>query len=44
VSEKMLNSLKTQATKEKQFTEIQAEYDALKGQNGQQQKKRPAIA
>jgi carboxyl-terminal processing protease len=30
VSEKMLNSLKTQATKEKQFTEIQAEYDALK--------------
>jgi len=30
VSEKMLNSLKTQATKEKQFAEIQAEYDALK--------------
>jgi carboxyl-terminal processing protease len=30
VSEKMLNSLKTQATKEKQFTEIQTEYDALK--------------
>jgi carboxyl-terminal processing protease len=30
VSEKMLNSLKTQATKEKAFTEIQAEYDALK--------------
>jgi carboxyl-terminal processing protease len=30
VSEKMLSSLKTQATKEKQFTEIQAEYDALK--------------
>ncbi|MES2061677.1 MAG: S41 family peptidase [Bacteroidota bacterium] len=30
VSEKMLNSLKTQATKEKQFTEIRAEYDALK--------------
>lgn len=30
VSEKMLNSLKTQATKEKQFTEIQAEYDVLK--------------
>ena len=30
VSEKMLNSLKTEATKEKQFTEIKAEYDALK--------------
>jgi carboxyl-terminal processing protease len=30
ISEKMLNSLKTEATKEKQFTEIQAEYDILK--------------
>lgn len=30
ISEKMLSSLKTEATKEKQFTEIQAEYDALK--------------
>lgn len=30
VSEKMLNSLKTEATKEKQFSEIQTEYDALK--------------
>jgi carboxyl-terminal processing protease len=30
VSEKMLNSLKGEATKEKQFTEIQTEYDALK--------------
>jgi carboxyl-terminal processing protease len=30
VSEKMLNSLKTEATKEKQFSEIQAEYDILK--------------
>ncbi|MCO5949759.1 S41 family peptidase [Mucilaginibacter flavidus] len=29
-SEKMLSSLKTEATKEKQFGEIQAEYDALK--------------
>jgi carboxyl-terminal processing protease len=29
-SEKMLNSLKTEATKEKQFGEIQAEYDVLK--------------
>jgi carboxyl-terminal processing protease len=31
VSEKLLNSLKTEATKEKQYPEIQAEYDALKG-------------
>ncbi|QXV66179.1 S41 family peptidase [Mucilaginibacter sp. 21P] len=30
VSEKILNNLKTEATKEKQFTQIQAEYDALK--------------
>ncbi|MEB0260865.1 MULTISPECIES: S41 family peptidase [unclassified Mucilaginibacter] len=30
ISEKMLSSLKTEATKEKQFTGIQAEYDALK--------------
>ncbi|RYU87972.1 S41 family peptidase [Mucilaginibacter terrigena] len=30
ISEKMLNSLKTEATKEKQFSEIQTEYDALK--------------
>lgn len=30
ISEKMLNSLKTEATKEKQFSQIQAEYDALK--------------
>ncbi|MGY4538828.1 carboxyl-terminal processing protease [Mucilaginibacter sp. UYNi724] len=30
ISEKMLGSLKTEATREKQFTEIQAEYDALK--------------
>jgi carboxyl-terminal processing protease len=30
ISEKMLNSLKTEATKEKQFSEIQAEYDILK--------------
>jgi carboxyl-terminal processing protease len=29
-SEKVLNSLKTEATKEKQFTDIQAEYDVLK--------------
>jgi carboxyl-terminal processing protease len=29
-SEKVLNSLKTEATKEKQFPEIQAEYDILK--------------
>ena len=29
-SEKMLASLKTEATKEKQFSEIQSEYDALK--------------
>jgi carboxyl-terminal processing protease len=29
-SEKMLNSLKTEATKEKQFGEIQTEYDVLK--------------
>jgi carboxyl-terminal processing protease len=29
-SEKMLNNLKTEATKEKQFGEIQAEYDVLK--------------
>ncbi|MET3977964.1 carboxyl-terminal processing protease [Mucilaginibacter sp. UYP25] len=30
ISEKMLGSLKTEATREKQFTEIQAEYEALK--------------
>lgn len=30
ISEKMLNSLKTEATKEKQFNGIQAEYEALK--------------
>ncbi|MFD0766323.1 S41 family peptidase [Mucilaginibacter lutimaris] len=30
ISEKMLAGLKTEATKEKQFAEIQAEYDALK--------------
>lgn len=30
VSEKMLATLKTEATREKQYTEIQAEYDALK--------------
>jgi len=30
VSEKILNQLKTEATKEKQFPEIQTEYDALK--------------
>ncbi|MCO5936877.1 S41 family peptidase [Mucilaginibacter sp. RB4R14] len=30
ISEKMLSSLKTEATKEKQFSGIQAEYDALK--------------
>ncbi|TWR29924.1 S41 family peptidase [Mucilaginibacter pallidiroseus] len=30
VTEKMLNSMKTEATREKQFNEIQAEYDALK--------------
>ncbi|MBL4674663.1 MAG: S41 family peptidase [Mucilaginibacter sp.] len=30
VSEKMLNNLKTEATKEKQFSQIQAEFDALK--------------
>ena len=30
VSEKLLNNLKTEATKEKQYPEIQAEYDALK--------------
>ncbi|MCQ6960389.1 S41 family peptidase [Mucilaginibacter aquariorum] len=30
ISEKMLNGLKTEATKEKQFSEIQAEYDILK--------------
>ncbi|RFZ92516.1 S41 family peptidase [Mucilaginibacter conchicola] len=30
VSEKMLNSLKAEATKEKQFSQIQAEFDALK--------------
>lgn len=30
VSEKMVNSLKDEATKEKQFSSIQAEYDALK--------------
>lgn len=30
VSEKMLNSLKIEATKEKQFSEIQAEYEVLK--------------
>ncbi|GAA4329593.1 S41 family peptidase [Mucilaginibacter gynuensis] len=29
-SEKLLNTLKTEATKEKQFNEIQAEYDVLK--------------
>lgn len=29
-SEKLLNSLKTESTKEKQFTEIQSEYDVLK--------------
>jgi carboxyl-terminal processing protease len=29
-TEKMVNNLKTEATKEKQFTGIQAEYDALK--------------
>ncbi len=29
-SEKQLNNLKTEATKEKQFSEIQAEYDVLK--------------
>jgi carboxyl-terminal processing protease len=29
-SEKLLNNLKTEATKEKQFTEIQGEYDVLK--------------
>jgi carboxyl-terminal processing protease len=29
-SEKVLNSLKTEATKEKQFNDIQAEYDVLK--------------
>ncbi|HEY9196831.1 MAG TPA: S41 family peptidase, partial [Mucilaginibacter sp.] len=29
-SERLLNTLKTEATKEKQFTEIQAEYDGLK--------------
>src|SRR5207245_401996 len=29
-SEKLLASLKTQATKEKQFNEIKTEYDALK--------------
>ncbi len=29
-SEKLLTNLKTEATKEKQFTEIQGEYDALK--------------
>jgi carboxyl-terminal processing protease len=29
-TEKMVNNLKTEATKEKQFTNIQAEYDALK--------------
>ncbi|MFB9841048.1 S41 family peptidase [Mucilaginibacter ginsenosidivorans] len=30
ISEKMVNSLKDEATKEKQFSSIQAEYDALK--------------
>jgi len=30
VSEKLLTTLKTEATREKQYTEIQAEYDALK--------------
>jgi carboxyl-terminal processing protease len=30
ISEKMVNSLKDEATKEKQFSNIQAEYDALK--------------
>ncbi|TSD64918.1 S41 family peptidase [Inquilinus sp. KBS0705] len=30
ISEKLLNTLKTEATKEKQYTAIQAEYDALK--------------
>jgi carboxyl-terminal processing protease len=30
VSEKLLNSLKTEATREKQFPEIQAEYEGLK--------------
>lgn len=29
-SEKLLNSLKTEATKDKQFSEVQPEYDALK--------------
>ncbi|MDB5024120.1 MAG: family peptidase [Mucilaginibacter sp.] len=29
-TEKLINNLKTEATKEKQFTDIQAEYDALK--------------
>jgi carboxyl-terminal processing protease len=29
-SEKVLNSFKTEATKDKQFAEVQAEYDALK--------------
>ena len=37
-TEKLINNLKTEATKEKQFADIQAEYDALKAKMIRQQK------